>query len=82
MSKHQISLGNLINRSIVMQLDPFAFRQFDDPNYEGTKITSMSKEEFTSKINELFNSGKYELKDGYVCEMCEMPTNVQLCTIL
>ena len=34
-------------------LDPFAFRQFDDPAYKGPRISGISKEDFVTKLNSL-----------------------------
>lgn len=44
-----------------LRLDEFAYRQFDDPTYAGTKIT-MKKELFMQKVNELLPGLK--LVDG------------------
>eukprot|EP00009_Paramoeba_aestuarina_P008272 CAMPEP_0201506938 /NCGR_PEP_ID=MMETSP0161_2-20130828/764_1 /ASSEMBLY_ACC=CAM_ASM_000251 /TAXON_ID=180227 /ORGANISM="Neoparamoeba aestuarina, Strain SoJaBio B1-5/56/2" /LENGTH=203 /DNA_ID=CAMNT_0047901183 /DNA_START=1 /DNA_END=609 /DNA_ORIENTATION=+ len=45
-------------------LIPFAYRQFDDPQYGGAKIT-MSKEEFTEKLNKYYDEHSPSLKEGY-----------------
>lgn len=45
-------------------LDPFVLRQFDDPNYTGTRI-EYDKDECQAKINEYYQSGDYPLVDGY-----------------
>jgi len=45
-------------------LDGFAVRQWDDPNYSGTKI-SYDKAEFVSKIHTFFKEGGSQLVDGY-----------------
>ena len=42
-------------------LDKFCFRQFEE-NYTGSRIENISKEDFINKINELFETKKYELK--------------------
>lgn len=43
-------------------LDAFALRQFDDPNYKGTRV-NFDKVEFTSRINQLCTEAA--LKPGY-----------------
>ena len=50
--------------SKMFNLDEFVLRQFDDPNYSGTKI-AYDKAEFEAKINAMHASGKYPLVDGY-----------------
>lgn len=45
-------------------LDAFAIRQWDDPNYGGTRI-SFDKAEFVSKVHELFKESGCKLVDGY-----------------
>jgi len=45
-------------------LDPFVLRQFDDPQYTGTRIT-FDKATCEDKINEYFESGEHPLVDGY-----------------
>ena len=45
-------------------LDQFCLRQFDDPEYTGTRV-DFDKESFALKVNTLFESGKYPLVDGY-----------------
>ena len=63
-------------------LDPFAMRQFDDPNYTGTRVNH-DKAAFAAKINELYDSGGYPLVDGYApfCK-CVRATNPQkLCSL-
>lgn len=50
-------------------LDPFSFRHWDDPNYSGAKITSMSKDEFIGHVREFIaaKGGFVESsKEGYV----------------
>jgi hypothetical protein len=44
-------------------IDAFCIRQFDK-SFAGTKI-DMDPKAFIHQVNELFDSGKYELKDGY-----------------
>ena len=44
-------------------LDNFAMRQWDDPNYPGTRIT-FDKEEFVAKVHEHYHGGS-GLVDGY-----------------
>ena len=48
----------------VFNLDSFVLRQFDDPDYSGTKV-DYDQAEFEAKINELYASGDYPLVDGY-----------------
>lgn len=45
-------------------MDKFALRQFVDPMYLGTKI-DFNPQDFEDKINEYFETGNYELRDGY-----------------
>ena len=49
------------NKQIVV--DPFCERAFSDPNYSGYLNTN--KEEFTTKLNELFEEQNRPLVDGY-----------------
>eukprot|EP00670_Eutreptiella_braarudii_P026429 CAMPEP_0174371374 /NCGR_PEP_ID=MMETSP0811_2-20130205/99499_1 /TAXON_ID=73025 ORGANISM="Eutreptiella gymnastica-like, Strain CCMP1594" /NCGR_SAMPLE_ID=MMETSP0811_2 /ASSEMBLY_ACC=CAM_ASM_000667 /LENGTH=205 /DNA_ID=CAMNT_0015517681 /DNA_START=45 /DNA_END=659 /DNA_ORIENTATION=+ len=35
-------------------LDRFCFRQFDDPDYRGTRVKGMSKDEFVAVVNRLY----------------------------
>lgn len=48
-------------------LDPFCFKQFDDPSYRGTKIGSCTKEQFQERLNRAFESGGGDaaLSPGY-----------------
>ena len=34
-------------------VDPFAFRQFDDPAYKGPRISGTTKEAFVAHLNQL-----------------------------
>lgn len=52
--------------SMAISLDEFAFRQFDDPNYSGTKI-SFDKGEFEKKVNEYYAERK-RIEDVSVTE--------------
>uniref|UniRef100_A0A0G4HFB2 Uncharacterized protein n=1 Tax=Chromera velia CCMP2878 TaxID=1169474 RepID=A0A0G4HFB2_9ALVE len=47
-------------------LDEFAFRQFDDPKFSGSKIV-FDKTEFIKKVNEIWKTANppLQLKDGY-----------------
>ncbi|GAX79916.1 hypothetical protein CEUSTIGMA_g7356.t1 [Chlamydomonas eustigma] len=45
-------------------LDSFALRQWDDPNYGGTRV-SYDKEQFLSRVHELFKAQGSALADGY-----------------
>mmetsp|Transcript_12007 Transcript_12007/g.29295 ORF Transcript_12007/g.29295 Transcript_12007/m.29295 type:complete len:201 (-) Transcript_12007:247-849(-) len=45
-------------------VDPFCFRQFDDPDYAGTRI-AMSKAEFEERANAHFEANPGCLVDGY-----------------
>jgi hypothetical protein len=47
-----------------VRLNAFAFRQFDDPAFSGTKLTGFDKQAFEDHINQLFNSGSAALVDG------------------
>jgi len=60
----QIALLMSTAKVPTFNLDPFAMRQFDDPNYTGTRIDH-DKTGFAAKINELYDSGDYPLVDGY-----------------
>lgn len=44
-------------------LDNFAMRQWDEPNYPGTRL-SFDKEEFVTKVHEHYHAGS-GLVDGY-----------------
>ncbi|KAL0486450.1 N-acetyl-gamma-glutamyl-phosphate reductase [Acrasis kona] len=57
--KHNMSGKDLVN------LDAFAARQFDETHKNGNKIDVKFKEGFAKKVNELYNTGKYKLHDGY-----------------
>eukprot|EP01129_Flabellula_baltica_P016959 TRINITY_DN9259_c0_g1_i1.p1 TRINITY_DN9259_c0_g1~~TRINITY_DN9259_c0_g1_i1.p1 ORF type:complete len:270 (+),score=59.79 TRINITY_DN9259_c0_g1_i1:18-827(+) len=46
-----------------LRLDEFAFRQFDDPNYSGTKIT-MTKEDFMNQLSTIIDENT-TLAEGY-----------------
>ena len=60
-------------------LDPFCLRQFDDPDYTGTRV-DFDKAEFETKINEL-HAGGAPLVDGYApfCKHIFVP-NFTPCT--
>eukprot|EP01068_Selenidium_serpulae_P016395 Selendium_serpulae@DN6292_c0_g1_i2.p1 len=45
-------------------LDAFAFRQFDDAHYGGTRMP-FGKEEFLKRVNEIVTKQQPPLKDGY-----------------
>jgi len=45
-------------------LDAFGLRQFNNPSYTGTQI-SYDPKEFEAKINQIYESGGAELKEGY-----------------
>ena len=45
-------------------LDNFGLRQFNNVEYTGTQV-HFNEQEFESKINEIFDSGKAKLTDGY-----------------
>lgn len=45
-------------------LDDFAVRQWDDPNYSGTRI-SYDKAAFVETVHRLFKEGGSKLVDGY-----------------
>lgn len=46
--------------SYIVILDPFAFRQFDNPNYSGSKISGISKQDFIQKVWTLYRHRKSE----------------------
>eukprot|EP00922_Rhytidocystis_sp_ex-Travisia-forbesii_P004566 GHVS01006702.1.p1 GENE.GHVS01006702.1~~GHVS01006702.1.p1 ORF type:complete len:266 (+),score=28.67 GHVS01006702.1:66-800(+) len=46
-------------------LDEFAFKQFDDPQYNGTRIDKIGKKEFLQQVNEIISSKTVCLKPGY-----------------
>jgi hypothetical protein len=48
---------------ISFRADPFVFRQFDDPEYKGTRL-DCSKEDFCVRVNE-HHQEKQELAEGY-----------------
>jgi hypothetical protein len=45
-------------------MDAFAMRQFNNPSYTGTQI-SYDPVEFEKKINDTYELGNTQLKDGY-----------------
>ena len=45
-------------------LDGFGLRQFNNADYTGTQV-HFKEEDFENKINEIFDSGKVQLADGY-----------------
>ena len=46
-------------------VDPFCFRAFDDPHYSGYLGGAVSRAEFESRINKMFEEQGRPLKDGY-----------------
>lgn len=49
-------------------LDPFCFRQFDNPEYSGTQVTGISKQDFINEVNRLYMESPdadTPLQDGY-----------------
>ncbi len=46
-------------------LDAFAGRQFNEHYSGGNKIDPKFKKDFADKVNELYDTGKYKLHDGY-----------------
>jgi hypothetical protein len=68
-------------------LDEFAFRQFDDPGYSGTKLRDMSKHDFMNKVIDYYEqrrgleqefNDRPALVDGYApfCKHLFMPNFV------
>eukprot|EP00270_Netrium_digitus_P000061 TRINITY_DN10082_c0_g1_i1.p1 TRINITY_DN10082_c0_g1~~TRINITY_DN10082_c0_g1_i1.p1 ORF type:complete len:301 (+),score=39.36 TRINITY_DN10082_c0_g1_i1:46-948(+) len=59
-------------------LDNFVLRQWNDPNYPGPRITSVSTQGFLSEVERLYASGNYPLIDGYApfCKHIFMPNFV------
>eukprot|EP00899_Mesostigma_viride_P015141 jgi/Mesvir1/23628/Mv18304-RA.1 len=51
-------------RGDVFFLDPFAVRQWDDPNYAGT-LMSHDKVDFVEKVHEFYAASGNKLVDGY-----------------
>ncbi|KEP64876.1 UNVERIFIED_CONTAM: DUF3228 domain-containing protein [Hammondia hammondi] len=49
----QRCLGRPAPADLPLGLDPFCFRQFDDPAYGGSRISGVTKEEFLERVNEL-----------------------------
>ncbi|ESS33062.1 DUF3228 domain-containing protein [Toxoplasma gondii VEG] len=49
----QRCLGRPAPADLPLGLDPFCYRQFDDPAYGGSRISGVTKEEFLEKVNEL-----------------------------
>ena len=52
---------------IRLRLDPFCFRQFDDPTYAGTRFGDLSKDQFMAKLNEFVAYVGLALQGGNVC---------------
>lgn len=50
-------------KKLFISLDQFCYRQFDK-TFLGPKI-EVPKEEFVTKVNEFYETGKYSLVDGY-----------------
>jgi len=52
-----------------LTLDPFAYRQFDDESKSGNRIVGCTKEQFETKINEIYINLRKEkeklMVDGY-----------------
>lgn len=46
-------------------LDDFAARQWDDPNYSGTRVVGYGKAAFVEELHRLFKEGGSKLVDGY-----------------
>mmetsp|Transcript_21469 Transcript_21469/g.83281 ORF Transcript_21469/g.83281 Transcript_21469/m.83281 type:complete len:214 (+) Transcript_21469:3-644(+) len=63
MRRSLVAMSSAVPR--VMEIIPFAYRQFDDPSYTGTRITGMTKEEFVNRVNTYFAENKLPLHDGY-----------------
>ena len=45
-------------------VDPFAFRQFDDPSYAGSRV-EYDKDAFAARVEKLHAEGHAPLIDGY-----------------
>eukprot|EP00743_Colponemidia_sp_Colp-15_P005987 GILK01006434.1.p1 GENE.GILK01006434.1~~GILK01006434.1.p1 ORF type:complete len:228 (-),score=24.46 GILK01006434.1:111-725(-) len=45
-------------------IDPFCYKQFDDPNYGGTRI-NCPKAQFEAHVNEYYTANPTELSNGY-----------------
>lgn len=76
------------SESAAIALDEFAFRQFDDPSYAGTRIQGISKDAFMEKVLSYYEERKtleveFEdrpaLVDGYApfCKHIFMPNFLQ-----
>jgi hypothetical protein len=57
-------MSTMSRSSRTFVLDAFGLRQFNNPSYTGTQI-HYDPEEFEKRINEIYDSGRAELKDGY-----------------
>ncbi|CEM23122.1 unnamed protein product [Vitrella brassicaformis CCMP3155] len=51
-------------RGISLGLDAFAYRQWDDPSYKGTRMKG-DKQEFIDKVNELVQQNDLTMTEGY-----------------
>ena len=51
--------------SKIVCVDGFAARQFDDPEYVGTKIVGCSKKEMEDRVNAALHADGSRLVDGY-----------------
>src|SRR5688572_19677487 len=49
----------------LVNLDAFAARQFEPYYNGGNKIDPKFKHDFAKRVNELYESGNYKLRDGY-----------------
>lgn len=63
-SRYIRKMSSLVSSEPMFVLDPFGKRQFNNPEYTGTKVL-YDEAEFERKINEYFSSGQYPLVDGY-----------------
>lgn len=68
------------NNKFKIRLDEFCYRQFDDPNYSGTKIP-IKKEDFVSQLNQYLNENfeNIQLVEGYApfCKHIFIPNFVK-----
>ncbi|CBZ52363.1 conserved hypothetical protein [Neospora caninum Liverpool] len=76
----QRSCGRPAPADLPLGLDPFCYRQFDDPSYGGSRLTGVTKEEFLKKVNDrVAQDSTLEFFEGYApfCRHLYIPNFVR-----
>lgn len=63
--RRRMASSSATSSSRFITVEDFCVKQFNNPSYTGTQIYYESIDAFEAKINELYESGKYPLVDGY-----------------